>query len=342
MKKLFLSLVVFIVTATAMHAQNSMVATLSHDDDITMFYGTNALREAMNAAASGDIINLSGGAFQSANITKAIIMRGTGIDDATPTIISGSFSINIDAEDTNRLTIEGIRCTDGITMKGTFNNPYFIKSQFNGSLGYESNSTIINALFANCKITKSFSLYGSSTVQFINSYISGFSNNSENTATASFVNCLIRPEGTGANSVNAYYPSRIRNSILLNSIIWSEIERFMQNDKLPSSTIATNCISIGYNDLFGAQVANTNNRTATFVEIFKEFTGYYNDSHTFELTVEARNNYLGNDNTEVGMHGGFLPYNSTPSYPRITKMNVANKTTADGKLSVEIEVSAAE
>ena len=42
------------------------------------------------------------------------------------------------------------------------------------------------------------------------------------------------------------------------------------------------------------------------------------------------------------MYGGVLPYNSTPSYPQITKMNVANKTTADGKLSVEIEVSAAE
>jgi hypothetical protein len=42
------------------------------------------------------------------------------------------------------------------------------------------------------------------------------------------------------------------------------------------------------------------------------------------------------------MHGGVLPYDATPSYPQITRMNVANKTTADGKLSVEIEVSAAE
>ena len=76
--------------------------------------------------------------------------------------------------------------------------------------------------------------------------------------------------------------------------------------------------------------------------MFKDFTGTYSDTQTFELTEEAKTKYLGTDGTEVGIYGGLLPYNSTPSYPQITKMNVANKTTADGKLSVEIEVSATE
>ena len=62
----------------------------------------------------------------------------------------------------------------------------------------------------------------------------------------------------------------------------------------------------------------------------------------FELTDEAKTAFLGDDGTEMGMYGGVMPYNSTPSYPQITKMNVANKATADGKLSVEIEVSAAQ
>ena len=50
----------------------------------------------------------------------------------------------------------------------------------------------------------------------------------------------------------------------------------------------------------------------------------------------------GIDGTPVGKFGGMIPYNMTPSYPQITKMNVAAKTTADGKLSVEIGVSAAQ
>ena len=52
--------------------------------------------------------------------------------------------------------------------------------------------------------------------------------------------------------------------------------------------------------------------------------------------------YLGIDGTPVGKFGGMIPYDMMPSYPQITKMNVAAKTTADGKLSVEIGVSAAQ
>ena len=66
------------------------------------------------------------------------------------------------------------------------------------------------------------------------------------------------------------------------------------------------------------------------------------DSETFELTDEAKTKYLGTDGTEVGIYGGNLPFDPTPSNPQITKCNVASKSTADGKLSVDIEVRAAE
>ena len=53
MKKLFLSFVVAMIAATATFAQNTLVATLSHGEDVSMYYGTYALHDAMNAAASG-------------------------------------------------------------------------------------------------------------------------------------------------------------------------------------------------------------------------------------------------------------------------------------------------
>lgn len=37
-----------------------------------------------------------------------------------------------------------------------------------------------------------------------------------------------------------------------------------------------------------------------------------------------------------------LPYSAIPTNPQITKFNVASKTTADGKLSVDIEVKSGE
>lgn len=344
MKKMILSLVATMLCATATFAQNTLVATLSHGEDISMYYGTYALRDALNAAQSGDVINLSGGAFQAMNITKGITLRGTGIDDAAPTYISGNFTINIPTADTNRLTMEGIRSTGTITMKGTFNNPYFVKSQFNIiDYYYNEPPAIKNAMFANCKIKSTYTLRGASTVQFVNSYVNGFNNRDQTNTGASFINCVIKPYDNG------YNPDLICNSQLINSIIYQSYsnENFDNSNvwKLSSTSIATNCVSIGYDYLFSAQSANTGNKKVNcneFAKVFKDFTGSYSDSQTFELSDEAKTTYLGTDGKEVGLYGGVLPYSSTPSYPQITKMNVANKTTADGKLSVEIEVSAAQ
>lgn len=68
------------------------------------------------------------------------------------------------------------------------------------------------------------------------------------------------------------------------------------------------------------------------MNVFKEGTFY-------QLTDEAKK-YIGDDGTEVGIYGGSLGFDPTPTNPQITKFNVAPKTTADGKLSVDIEVNA--
>ena len=155
MKKVFLSLATMIV-ATVTYAQSSLVATLNHGDVITMYYGSYALRDAHNAAVSGDVINLSGGGFQAVDITKAVTIRGTGIDVSYPTVIMNAFTINISTNDENRLSIEGTRCNGNITMAGTFNNPYFQKCQFNTFYYYNNSTMINNAVFANRSIIYRF------------------------------------------------------------------------------------------------------------------------------------------------------------------------------------------
>ena len=45
---------------------------------------------------------------------------------------------------------------------------------------------------------------------------------------------------------------------------------------------------------------------------------------------------------QENFYGGNLPYSMHILSPQITKCNVAAKTTSDGKLSVDIEVKAAE
>ena len=338
MKKLFLSLVAAIVAATATFAQNTLVATLTHGENVSMFYGTYALRDAHNAAVSGDVINLSGGGFQKVDITKAITLRGTGIDASVPTSIVSEFIIAIPSDDANRFSMEGIRCQGTVHLRGTYENPYFMKCQF-PSVYIDDKPTIKNAMFVNCKNTNSFSLEGTSTVQFVNSYVSGFSNNSESTSSASFINCVIFLP-------NEYMASYMRSCQLMNCILSYNHNNRYYSSSLPSTSIATNCVAINDNgkmsNVFNNSQVNPGCGHQLYSEVFKDFTGTYTDAQTFELTESAKTQLLGTDGTQVGLYGGLMPYTSVPAYPRITKMNVASKTTADGKLSVEIEVSAAE
>ncbi len=90
---------------------------------------------------------------------------------------------------------------------------------------------------------------------------------------------------------------------------------------------------------------STNKIVSDYASLFKTYTGAALDkldSENFQLTDAAKTQYLGTDGTEIGIYGGSLPFDPTTSNPQITKCNVASKSTADGKLSVDIEVNAAE
>ncbi len=65
----------------------------------------------------------------------------------------------------------------------------------------------------------------------------------------------------------------------------------------------------------------------------------YSDTDLYELTEAAKSQYTGSDGKEIGIHGGYKPFLSTPSHPQITKRDIATKTSG-GKLKVDITVEA--
>ena len=306
------------VCSVSAFAQNTLVATLTHGDEIRMFYGTNALQQACSAATHGDVINLSGGNFQSTKITKAVAVRGTGIHDANPTYIVNDFDVEIPANVTEKLSFEGCRITNTMTIKGTLSNAYFLKNSLAGVSVFSSNGKMDNGMFVNCDVY-GMSLYGQSTAQIINSYVEHFSNSGK---LASFVNCVINTNG---------YAHLYKCCQFVNCIMYG-----MGGGYFPSTCSAMNCVDVsGYKNALN-NISLKENCSYAGMDIFQE-SNVWND-----LTDEAKAKYLGIDGTPVGKFGGMIPYNMTPSYPQITKMNVAAKTTADGKLSVEIGVSAAQ
>ena len=313
-----MAVVTMAVCSVSAFAQNTLVATLTHGDEIRMFYGTNALQQACSAATHGDVINLSGGNFQSTKITKAVAVRGTGIHDANPTYIVNDFDVEIPANVTEKLSFEGCRITNTMTIKGTLSNAYFLKNSLAGVSVFSSNGKMDNGMFVNCDVY-GMSLYGQSTAQIINSYVEHFSNSGK---LASFVNCVINTNG---------YAHLYKCCQFVNCIMYG-----MSGGYFPSTCSAMNCVDVsGYKNALN-NISLKENCSYAGMDILQE-SNVWND-----LTDEAKAKYLGIDGTPVGKFGGMIPYNMTPSYPQITKMNVAAKTTADGKLSVEIGVSAAQ
>lgn len=321
MKKFFvylMAVVAMAVCSVSAFAQNTLVATLTHGDEVSMFYGTNALQQACSAATHGDVINLSGGKFQSTKITKAVAVRGTGIHDANPTYIVNGFEVEIPANVTEKLSFEGCRITSMMTIKGTLSNAYFLKNSLAGVSVYSSNGKMDNGMFVNCDVY-GMSLYGQSTAQIINSYVEHFSNSGK---LASFVNCVVN---TSAN------PAIYKNSQFVSCIMYQT-----NGYCFPSTSTAINCVGLDANKKAFRDMSLKENCSYAGMDIFQESNVWK------DLTDEAKAKYLGIDGTPVGKFGGMIPYDMTPSYPQITKMNVAAKTTADGKLSVEIGVSAAQ
>lgn len=333
MKKLFLSMVALVV-ATMSYAQNTLVATLSHGDEVSMYYGSKALVNAVNAAESGDVITLSSGTFEKCDISKGITIRGAGAEGEKATIITGySFTISIPQSDTSRFTLEGVSSPGStLTISGASANLYFVKC----SLQTVNGSSSANSTFVNCKIS-AMNLAGAHYSKLVNCNISGFNNSETGTSKADFYNCYYYTRSTG----DKLYRSSWVNSIICNIAAYYSVS-------FGEYSSAMNCICIGAGP-------NTSNRIDCYSpkvsEVFASYEnvsldgryGVYGDVPTTpELSAEAKATFLGTDGTEVGLYGGQYPYDLTPTYPLITKLNVAKQATVDNKLSVEIEVSATE
>lgn len=344
---LFLSVFCFVVQVSA---QSSVIATLFHDGDIKTFYGTDALRSAHAAAVHGDVITLSSGSFTATNITKAVTLRGAGmeynsISVTEPTIISGDFSIQIASDSTlqnNNLVMEGIyhNAAGIITVNGSLNNPQFVKCRLymikcgsSGTYGY-----MYYANFINCVIAYEVNFFSSGSATFVNCYVFDMEYYSSNsTASAEFQNCVVKDSNF----------SNVRNAVFRNCFLYATAGTSTSN-KLPSSSPAYNCVALSATsstNIFANQSNTTNTQASSFSDVFKTWTGSSLanfKTERLELTDAAKTKYLGSDGTQIGIYGGSIPFDPRPSNPQITKLNVASKSTADGKLSVDIEVKAAE
>lgn len=324
MKQLLFFVTALILAVLPAKAQSTQVATLSHEGTITTFYSGNALKDAYAAAAEGDVITLSSGTFASVDIKKNITLRGAGMmPDENPTVITGNISVYCPSSETNYLTLEGFYLNGRISFEsyssGVTKDPRFVKCQFKEF--YYSN---INNMMAVNSFFKNFSASGNNTGNFINCYLGEVDGNSS-MQSSTFTNCVF---WLGNRSLNYLPNCSLKNCVIGQSGNFS--------NPFPASTIATYCYYYG-------SILNPFENSPTSTNVVMNdmsATDIFSDTDLQILKDELQSTWLGDDGTQVGIYGGFLPFDPTPTNPQITKFNVASKTTADGKLSVDIEVKA--
>lgn len=324
-KGLFLTLLSVVLFSLRVSAQSSLLATLNHEGTISTYYGASALQQAYNAATHGDVITLSSGSFLGTDIKKAITLRGAGMQVDTvshtePTVITNNFTIDISDTLSHRLTIEGIYSNQTIKV-GTLKNAMFLKCRFY-EIEYSSysSSKMVDLNFIHCRIASYFRLTNGSAA-FTNCVINNISQ--FNYEPISLTNCYTKASPNQSNS-------EFKNCIIVyNSSYGTSSSTYYNNLYIHSSSYSLNSPNNT-----NVEIQNTDQRIQFLI-------GDYSDDKDYVLTDAVRALIKGTDGTEVGIHGGSLPYDPTPTNPQITKFNVAAKSTADGKLSVDIEVNSA-
>ena len=179
MAAMWMSILAFSATA-----QTTQLATLQHQDQVSIFYGAESLKRAVAAASDGDVITLSAGQFDAPTFDKELTVRGAGmgIIDAPgysiPTIINGTITatkkLNIEAVDIDELEV-----TKDITI---------VKSKVDNlttsTTNYAGNVTIIQS------ILHIGDLYRGS-ITGINSCIANSFTDSRYFKSANLINCVL-------------------------------------------------------------------------------------------------------------------------------------------------------
>ena len=327
-----LLLICTLLCANVLLAQEQL-AVLKHNDSTSVFYGQTAFEQAYTAATHGDIITLSDGIFSTPdNIRKGITVRGNGAcaDSArrsTGTYFMESFSVS-QLGDSLQFSAEGI---------------YFADFIVGGSYDIKLTRCYINAFYQNGGVQATNCIVYTGTTNSNNLCGSSSRNNT-------YINCILKARTftSGVSSFHYFpYHAICNNCIIIGSYEVNSYPYQYNNCVVIKKGTSTDTIlngAVNYSVLVGFtgsdSPASSGNVVMNLSDVFENWDGESlpTDLETYVLKSSVSDSIQGLDGTEVGIFGGFMPFDWRPSYSIIKRFNVANRTTADGKLSVDIEV----
>ncbi|MFW6277068.1 MAG: hypothetical protein ACOC1J_00245 [Prolixibacteraceae bacterium] len=320
-----------------LHAQK---VALHNTSGVQIFTGVDGFLEACNSAVSGDTIYLAGGGFSSpGTIDKRLLIFGAGhYPDSTAvtskTIINGYINLT---ENADGFHIEGVDITGNFTTQ-TNHAVDHIKIKYcriQGVLrisGDQSNPAI-NLMLANSVITGKVELPNAQNAGIFNSLFNG-------EISGTYGNLFQNNIFLLNNKSNLTYKYTLigNNNTLENNIFLRTQDREISG----TSNIIKNNITPKTDPFWGTTPVASGNYTGVEVTtIFVNQTGNVFD-YTHNYHLQAPEAYPGTDGAEVGIYGGTHTYKegAVPSNPHFVIGNIAPQSDAEGKLNIEIKVTA--
>lgn len=318
-RKLFLSALGLLI-CLVVKAQGA-TAMLQSGEKFSVFYGPDALQQAYDAAADGDVITLSIGTFTplSDNMKKQLKITGaSAFEENSNTNIE---SMTISAND---VQIEGIKFTSKLYV--TLADNLILKHCYVETLtaGRDNNKTLIDQ----CGIAKVEMMKFFKDFTFKNSTIGYFSSDNVNTSDniGNITNCVIYNFSSG-KTIKAIY----RNNIFCvqgfskETIECAEPSEFYNNFAFNISMLGA---GIWATFKFSDNCINANNSNSEDNVILEDRTQRY--------PAQTKNEPTGDDGTKIGIYGG-TGFTSLPSIPSVTEKYIDLSTNEDGKIHVELK-----
>lgn len=336
MKRIFISLLTVIACSMAAMAQDSRVATLQHGTNFRTYYGADAFVSAHNDASNGDVITLSAGEFNAAKISKAVTVRGEGMD---VTVLHNSSDITCTIPNDESYSL----CLEGLTLK--------CSSEFTYPIEFLSDGGSATVLMSKCSITgrNNTVRFVKCNAVFLNSKLRGRSISSTNSSVI-VKNSIFTPVSEQGTCILGGTSFDIKNCFIVNSDLKEMVNSSIKNSiigvkdgveySIDETVTSSHCLVEEGGSGFDNSWYVTG--TAPTPDPWEEtpVVTLWDDLFTeepYHLTEEAAQTYVGTDGTEVGIYGGDYPYNEIPDYPLVKSIDVKG-IHENGKLSVDIKV----
>ena len=344
MKKILFSLVIDCMAIGNAKAKDVLLATLQKGETTQYFYGSDAFKEAMEAAENGNTITLGAGTYNAIDITKVVSIYGNGYEmraDTTsqkegnmafPTRIAGDFAIALEAVNdapVKGLYIEGIYSADRVRITKHLSTASFVKCRFQSLTFWDAENknmtTSDGVSIIHCRVASWLEPGDSQNMVVSNSIIYALGSNTTTSSILLQNNVIIGPTD---NLIGTF-----RNNIISRVFKYEGFENWDGYDhSLKSECNAYNNLCGNSSVLSGVIVQSSNYRKA----LNAPFTSY-SDESKYPLPDEWLTQYIGTDGTQVGIYGGSSPFNTILTIPTIVSKNIAPKT-ENGKLKVSITV----